>query len=261
MFYQLQRHPLPVRAWFRHSLVLTYALPQSLLQPMLPPGLELDTFQGLGFVAIALVQTEGLRPEFLPTLFGQNFFLAGYRIFARYRSSGGRTLRGLRILRSDTNRRLMQVAGNRLTHYQYRLAAVTWRETPDRLDIKVQTPRAEADLDVTAFIADAAAPLPPGSPFADLRQARLFAGPLPYTFDYEPQTHSIILIEGERDSWHPKPITVEVRKAGFFGQSSFKGITPVLANAFLVSGIPYRWKRGVRDPLPKGQMAQPCEAR
>jgi hypothetical protein len=133
---------------------------------------------------------------------------------------------------------------------------VAWRETPDRLDIKVQTPCAEADLDITAFIADAPAPLPPGSPFADLREARLFAGPLPYTFDYEPQTHSIILIEGERDSWHPKPIKVEVRKVGFFGRPSFKGITPVLANAFLVSGIPYRWKQGVREPLPKDQSAQ-----
>ena len=251
MFYQLQRHPVAVRAWFRHSLVLTYAFPEDLLRPLLPPGLELDTYHGLGFVAIAIVQTEGLRPEFFPAWLGQDFFLAGYRIFARYRTNGERTLRGLRILRSDTNRRLMLLAGNFLTHYQYRFARVIWRETPGQMEIKVHTPRGEADLDFTVLVTDAPAALPVGSLFPDQRQARLFAGPLPFTFDYEPQTHSIILIEGERESWHPKPVEAAVRKVAFFEQEPFAGTRPVLANAFLVSQIPYRWKRGVREPLPR----------
>lgn len=221
------------------------------MRPLLPPGLELDTFRGLGFVAIAMVQTESLRPEFMPSWTGQNFFLAGYRIFTRYRTAQGRTLRGLRILRSDTNRRLMVAVGNRLTHYQYRLARVEWREMPRELEIKVSTPRAEADLDITAFHGHSPASLPAGSPFPDHRTARLFAGPLPFTFDYERETHSIVLIEGERDHWSPKPIEIAVRKVTFFNQAPFKGTEPLLANAFLVTGIPYRWKRGVRERLPK----------
>ena len=36
MLYRLKRHPIPVRAFFRHSLVLTYALPQQLLRSLLP---------------------------------------------------------------------------------------------------------------------------------------------------------------------------------------------------------------------------------
>jgi hypothetical protein len=250
MFYQLQRHPFSVKAWFRHSLVLTYAFPEDLLRPLLPPGLELDTYDGFGFVAIAIVQTENLRPEFLPNWLGQDFFLSGYRIFARYKTTGNRVLRGLRILRSDTNRRLMQLAGNCLTHYQYRHARVDWREAPGEIEIKVQTPNAEADLEATVFLSDAPAPLPDGSPFPDQRRARLFAGPLPFTFDYEPETHSIILIEGERESWHPKPVTVAVRKATFLDQKPFIAAKPLLANAFLVSGTPYRWKRGTREALP-----------
>ena len=67
-----------------------------------------------------------LRPTFCPAAMGQDFFLTGYRIFARYRTAAGRTLRGLRILRSDTNRELMATIrwGNRLTHYNL----VNWRE-------------------------------------------------------------------------------------------------------------------------------------
>ena len=38
----LKRHPIPVKAHFRHSLVLTYAFPKQLLAGLLPPGLILD---------------------------------------------------------------------------------------------------------------------------------------------------------------------------------------------------------------------------
>src|SRR5947199_5071638 len=98
----IKRHPIPISAFFRRSLVLTYALPRATLQPLLPPGLQLDTFGDLGFVAIAMVQTENLRPSFLPAAVGKDFFLIGYRVFTRFQTSDGRRLRGLRILRSDT---------------------------------------------------------------------------------------------------------------------------------------------------------------
>jgi hypothetical protein len=54
----LKRHPMPIEAFFRHCLVLSYALPAEVLRPLLPPGLTLDTLHGFGFVAIAMVQAE-----------------------------------------------------------------------------------------------------------------------------------------------------------------------------------------------------------
>jgi hypothetical protein len=247
--YRFQRHPLAVSAFFRHSLVLTYALPQAVLEPLLPPGLALDIHHGFGFVAIALVQTESLRPDFCPSWMGQDFFLSGYRIFARFKSRTGRTLRGLRILRSDTNRRRMALFGNCLTHYHYRLATVDLRETADLLDIRIHTPRAEADLHVQADLRDFPATPPPGSPFRDLREARRFAGPLPFTFDYEPQTHSIVRIEGKRESWKPQPVRVQVHQNTFLEHPPFADVKPILANAFYVRNVPYHWKPGVLESL------------
>ena len=58
---------------------------------MLPPGLELDTYGGYGFVALALVQTRALRPAGVPRALGQDFLLAGHRIFVTFRSPGGRS--------------------------------------------------------------------------------------------------------------------------------------------------------------------------
>jgi hypothetical protein len=250
MRYLLQRHPLPVKAWFQHSLVLTYAFPAPLLTPLLPPGLLLDTFEDFGFLAVAMVQTRDLRPAFLPESLGQDFFLTGYRIFARFRSRDGRLLRGLRILRSDTNRRRMIWGGNLLTHYQYRLAQATVSEQGGVLDVSITTPDAAADVEVTAKVNVSLTAPPLGSPFADLHEARLFAGPLPFTFDYERETHSIIAIEGVRENWKPRPVAADVRRLSFLDHAPFNQAKPILANAFYVRDIPYSWKRGVRHRLP-----------
>jgi Uncharacterized conserved protein (COG2071) len=248
MLHLLKRHPFSVSAFFRQSLVLTYAFPSDLLRPLLPPGLALDTYGAYGFLAIAMVQAQRLRPSFLPAALGRDFFLSGYRIFARLANGAG-SLRGLRILRSDTNHPWMVRAGNLLTHYQYRLCEAELNERPGELEWNIRTPRQEADLRVIAHIADEPSLLPAGSPFLNLKDARRFAGPLPYTFDYEPETHSIIRIQGVRREWHPKPIAVEVLQNTFLRQQPFRRATPILANAFRVHDVPYAWKRGIRTPL------------
>jgi hypothetical protein len=251
MWHRLKRHPFPVVAHFRHCLVLAYMLPRDVLTPLLPPGLELDAYEDYGFVAIAMVQTRRLRPAFLPAAFGQDFFLTGYRIFTRYTTPEGRRLRGLRILRSDTDKPLMTFSGNLLTHYNYHRANVTLTETSEHIEVRIRTPHREADLHVVADLTSIPAPLPSGSPFRDLKEARRYAGPLPFTFDYEPETHSIIRIQGVRDEWNPYPVRVDVREVTFFDDARFANVTPVLANAFYVKDIPYRWERGIRSPLPE----------
>jgi hypothetical protein len=242
---RLQRHPFPVSAWFSHSLVLTYAFAPEILEPLLPPGLVLDTYRGYGFLAIALVQTRQLRPSFLPVALGRDFFLSGYRIFARL-AGGSQSLRGLRILRSGTDHRWMMSAGNLLTHYNYRLCRATLEEHGNEIRWTIETPHAEADLDVTARLGNELAPLPAASPFASLAEARRFAGPLPYTFDYEEATHSIIGIQARRQQWNPLPVTVDVRRNTFFESEPFCRTTPILANAFHVRDVPYQWQRGRR---------------
>ena len=243
----LQRHPIPIEAHLEDCLTLTYALPPEVLRPLLPPGLELDTFGGYGFVAVALVQTRSLHPAWLPKRCGQNFFLAGYRVFARFRTADGRTLRGLRILRSDADRRTMVAGGNLLTHYNYHRCEAAIDGSADRIHVAVTAADAIGTLDVTADLTDAA--LPAGSPFATVREARRFAGPLPFTFDYEPESHAIVVIKATRTAWRPAPVAVDVRRLAFFDQPVFRGCTPILAAAFHEKDIDYRWERGVRHAL------------
>ena len=244
MLHLLKRHPIPIVAFFQHVLVLTYAFPPEILEPFVPKGLTLDTWNGCGFLAIALVQTENLRPGFLPAALGCSFFLSGYRIFTRL--AEGKSLRGLQILRSDTDRCVMACAGNLLTHYNYHLCSASLEKQGCEIRWRVRTPDGEADLDVTAHIAGEPAALPAGSPFATIAEARRFAGPLPYTFDYEAETRSIIGIRAVRQEWNPQPVAVDVRRNSFLEREPFCRAEPVLANAFYVHDIPYRWQWGRR---------------
>lgn len=200
-------------------------------------------------MAIAMVQTESLRPSFLPAAMGRDFFLSGYRIFCRYQTRQGRTLRGLRILRSDTDNRLMMMFGNLLTHYNYRKADVNVRQDDSELEIRIHTPNAEADLHVLANLRDEPQSPPPGSPFRTLKVARRYAGPLPFTFDYEAGSGSIVMIQGVRQNWNPKPVNVRVTENSFLRNPIFQNAPPVLANAFHLQDVPYQWRRGVVEKL------------
>jgi len=248
---RLKRHPFAIEAHFDSAIALTYAIPADVLESLLPPGLELETVGKEGFLAVALVRTRDLRPAGWPRAFGQDFFLAGYRIFTRTRVHG-KTMRGLRILRSDTDRTRMALGGNLLTHYNYHRCTPRIETDAGELHIVVTTPDGAGDLDVRAGSADvwagAASPdgvLPPASPFHSVREARRFAGPLSFTFDYETETGSIVAIEARRTNWKPMPIDVDVRRIAFFDQPVFAGCTPRLAAAFRVDDVDYRWNRGV----------------
>ena len=244
---RLRRHPIPVEARFDDCLTLTYAVPPDVLRPLLPPGLELDTFNGHAFIAVALVRTRALRPAGLPASCGRDFFLAGYRVFTRFRASDGRTLRGLRILRSDADRWSMVAGGNLLTHYNYHRCRAAIEKKGYALSMRVSSPDGTGDLDLAVNLNDAS--LPAGSPFQSLREARRYAGPLPYTFDYEAETHAIVAIQATRTTWLPAPVGVHVRRIAFLDQPAFARGKPMLAAAFHVSDVDYRWGRGVRYEL------------
>jgi uncharacterized protein YqjF (DUF2071 family) len=250
MLHVLKRHLVPIEAEFGHCLVLTYALPAGILAPLLYPGLALDTYGSWGFLAVAMVETKRLRPAFLPRPVGRDFFLCGYRVFTRFAAPGS-SMRGLRILRSDTDRRLMSILGNFLTHYAYGTAQVRVEERDGTLSVELRRSPGRPELHVVADLRTKPAPLPDGSPFASLKDARRYAGPLPFTFGYEKETHSLIVVRGVRSDWDPQPVRVDVRALAFLESPPFGEARALLANAFHMQGVPYRWERGVRYPLPR----------
>lgn len=132
MFSFLKDHPFAVEAFFESSLVLTFAVPKEQLEQYIPECLQLDTFQDRwAFIAIAIVQTKDLRPKGFPRFMGNDFFLTGYRVFVRYTNSAGKSLRGLYILKSETDKKKMEIMGNIFTQYNYTTTDIGQEETAD----------------------------------------------------------------------------------------------------------------------------------
>lgn len=235
----LKNHPFAVEAFFESSLVLTFSVPKEQLQNLIPECLELDTFQDKwAFLAIAMVQTKGLRPKGFPKFLGNDFFLIGYRIFVRYRNQAGKRLRGLYIIKSETDKKKMEFFGNIFTHYNYTTT-----------DIKLTTEgyfrtmkSKKSKFHITVEQTDREIQIPENSPFTDWKDARKFAGPLPHTFTVNSKDKTILTILGVRQNWKPAPIKVKSCHFDFLNSLKIQNI--VLANAFEIKNVPYHWEKG-----------------
>jgi hypothetical protein len=243
LFADLKTHPFAVAAHFKKSVVLTFAVPKNELAHLIPPCCTLDTYNDeYAFVAIAMVQTQGLRPKGFPAFMGNNFFLIGYRIFVRYTNNAGKNLRGLYILQSQTDKKKMEYLGNLFTHYQY-----TTTDISDVMQANTNTIKSEAAAFQISYSKDKEEiNLPQGSPFPDWKTARRYAGPLPFTFTYNKQQQEVLVIEGVRSNWTPRPIQIEQYQFNFFKERNINNA--VLANAFIIEDIPYYWKKGKVEP-------------
>lgn len=235
----LKNHPFAVEAFFESSFVLTFAVPKKELEQLIPPCLNLDTFNDKwAFIAVAMVQTTGLRPKGFPKIFGNNFFLTGYRIFVQYNNNAGKRLRGLYILKSETDKKKMEFLGNMFTHYNYTTTDIIQTQNNHITEIN----SIQSKFKITFETPNEEVLLPQNSPFKDWKEARRFAGPLPFTFTYNPDKKEVLIIEGVRENWTPNPVKVLDYNIPFLQNLNLNQIT--LANAFVIKNIPYYWKKG-----------------
>jgi hypothetical protein len=236
----LKNHPFPVKAFFESSIVLTFAFPKEELEKFLPKHLALDCYQDkYAFIAVALVQTKNLRPAFFPKFLGNDFFLVGFRIFVKYTTKNGKRLRGLYILKSQTDSKKMEFLGNIFTHYNY-----------EKIDLQnknnnfVKSLRSEKSaFKINYSNSNNEIPLPNNSPFLNWKEARRFAGPLPHTFTFLEDKNQVLIIKGNRENWTPTPIQIIDYDFSFFEEKNLKN--PILANAFEITNIPYQWDKGI----------------
>ena len=235
----LKNHPFAVEAFFERSLVLTFAVPKEQLQSFIPECLTLDTFQDRwAFIAVAMVQTKGLRPKGFPKSLGNDFFLIGYRIFVRYTNHKGKRLRGLYIIKSETDKKRMEFFGNIFTHYNYTTTDIEQKtegkiETITSVKSKFQVQIEDTHHEVT---------IPENSPFSNWKDARKFAGPLPHTFTVDENAKTTLIILGVRQHWKPEPVKVDSYHFDFLNNLNLQNM--VLANAFEIKNVPYYWEKG-----------------
>jgi hypothetical protein len=239
MISALKNHPFAVEAFFESSVVVSFAVAKEQLQALIPPHLALDTFKDKwGFVAVAMVQTKGLRPKGFPSFMGNDFFLIGYRIFVRYTTLTGKRLRGLYIIKSETNKKKMEFFGNVFTHYNYTTTDITEVVVENKKILNSK----KSGISLSIDISEKEPTIPHNSPFLCWQDARKFAGPLPFTFTYQEKNQTMLIIEGVRQHWKPEPIKVDDYQFDFLKSLQLDNV--VLANAFEIKNVPYHWKKG-----------------
>jgi hypothetical protein len=242
MFSFLKNHPFAVEAYFNYSLTLVFAVPKENLQHLIPQCLSLDTYlDKWAFVAVALVQTRSLRPKGFPAFMGNDFFLMGYRVFVRYKNNNGRNLRGLYILKSETDSKIMQLGGNIFTHYHFSTIDIKLSDEGDFKKIS----SAKSGVHFKYSEGKKNVELPEASPFKDWHEARKFSGPLPFTFTLNKAKTKVLIVEGVRENWIPIPVGISEYSVSFFEQMNIQGA--LLANAFIIKNIPYYWKKGKQE--------------
>ena len=147
----------------------------------------------------------------------------------------------------------MKVFGNLFTQYKYSKTDIEYTRKDNVITIESRL----SNLRIVTQVAGTDARLPEHSPFADWKEARRFAGPLPHTFSYDVKKKEVLIIEGVRENWVPKPVEVLSCRIGFIDELQLNDL--VLANAFIIENIPYYWKKG-RTDLWRQQEENPSRA-
>lgn len=245
-----QSHPFPVSAYFDRVVAISFAFPEESLKKFLSPGLRLDTYNGLGFITVAMVWTKQMRPTIFPKMLGRSFFLAGYRVFVKYTNAQGKNLRGLQILKSETDSRFMAMTGNLFTRYKYSFVDVDIESTLERDLILVSGKEEFSGCEIVIQKHSHEVSLPANSPFPDWHEARKYAGPMLYTFSYDPDRKAMVIVKGSREDWQPTPVSIEVNRIGFFDKPIFFDMPkPLMANAFQVKNVEYAWSKGAIESV------------
>ena len=132
----------------------------------------------------------------------------------------------------------MSLFGNIFTHYNYTTTDINFHTEKEK--ITVTSAKSGLDIDIDFNKNDIK--LPCNSPFSTWKEARRYAGPLPFTFTYNSKTKEVLIIEGVRKDWEPKPVEVIKSNVEFIKEMNLNGV--VLANAFIIENVPYYWKKG-----------------
>lgn len=132
----------------------------------------------------------------------------------------------------------MQFFGNIFTHYQYSTTDIQKIRSGAEETLSSEHSNFKLTIDRGSHTTE----LPEGSPFATWKEARRYAGPLPFTFTYSKEDHNVLIIEGVRKNWEPVPIAIKYHDFEFLNNLGLNNA--VLANAFEITNIPYYWKKG-----------------
>ena len=229
--------------------LLSYGIDPEQAAALVPAGLELITCRGAAFFNIVICHVDRMRMRFTPRALGVTYWHIAYRVQVRATLADNRSIEGLYFLRSDIDRPLFGLIGNRLTDFHFHAARVRFSNNDEaawRLRVEPTAGDALASLAVRRAASNS---LAPGSPFASLEERERVLKYAPFGLSVSNSGRCLRVAEVIRDEalWREQPVEVEAADWSYPRSLGLGDLR--LVRATRVAPIDYRWRIGRTERL------------
>jgi hypothetical protein len=229
--------------------LLSYGIDPEQAAVLVPAGLELITCRGAAFFNIVICHVDRMRTRFTPRALGVTYWHIAYRVQVRAILADNRSIEGLYFLRSDIDRPLFGVIGNRLTDFHFHAARVRFSNDDEaawRFRVDPTAGDALASLAVRRATSNS---LAPGSPFASLEERERVLKYAPFGLSVSNSGQCLRVAEVIRDEtlWREEPVEVEAAEWSYPRSIGLCDLR--LVRSTRVAPIDYRWRIGRTERL------------
>jgi len=241
----IQKNPLTMVGTIDRCWLFTYQTPEADAQRLLPYPLLPVTYRGSAFWNVVVCHVDGMRPKGAPKALGMCYWHVAYRLYVRYPTGtrvrtpdspvvDGPEIQGLYFVRSECDSKLMAMAGNIMTDFNFHTAEITVDN--GRIDVD------GADCQGHTVVSESApSALPPYSAFDHLDQAARFLKYKPFGISVDTHgTGNIVRIVRDERAWHARLVEAQADWS-FFAD---KDVRPEIC--YEVDPIDYQWNRAYR---------------
>ncbi len=231
-----------MRGRIEQCWLFVYRAPAETVATLLGPTLTAVTHGDFAFWNIVVCRLSAMRPASLPASFGFGYWHVGYRVYVRAELESRGALEGLFFARSDCDRHLVAIAGNRLTSFNFHIARIRVTSGASRVEGTIESPAAAASFQLDRKSVPQAAP---GSPFPSLAAAAS-------ALEYKPaalsprtaDTLDVVRVRRDAAAWRWHPVNVIDARWQFLD-----GRDAQLELCYQVEPVDYLWERAQTVPV------------
>ncbi len=226
------KHPLRMRAVFRHCWLINVHMPVQSLAARLPAPLEPEVHHDRAWLSVVIAAMDDMRPCLLPRPLGVSFDQVVYRAVVRHGDTPG-----VFFLRTDANHRLYAWGGDLLTFFHFHHSAIELGLAGARGHLDVRAPGASVHAVFDHGVDPEALP---GSLFGAVARAKPALVDRFHALSVHPRTGRVNRVTVERGGWGVRAVGLPVAELPWLS-AHLPGAE--VDSAVYAPDIPYVWSR------------------